>query len=468
RSEAPRMSAARAWVVEARQRPGRLVLIAFGAFYVFRVFTTAPDMGQLWNFTVIGIAEGCIYAIAASGLVLTYATTGVFNFAHGAVGMMAAYLYFGLTAQHGMPTLPALVLSILVFGPLVGLLLERVIRSFHDVAMQTTIVVTIALMVLVIGDAQKVWPAEAVFRLDPLLGRHNLAIWHASPTYDNVLAFVLAVAIAILLRALLFRSRTGVAMRAVVDNPDLAALNGAPPVTIARYSWMLGSLLAALGGVLLAATTAAPNQIDLTFFVAAAYGAAVVGKLKSLPLTFAGAIALGLVKNHALFALPHSATWDSVRIAVPGIFLFFALLLVPAAKLSVGRVVGRRSPPVPSLRASLVGAALFVCAMAVLVEITPAERHVDMTTGMIYALLLLSLVVLTGFSGQISLCQYVFLAMGTWAMGTYFGANSIWGMLLAGLVAVPLGVLVALPALRLQGLYLALVTFGFAAVAEDL
>jgi branched-chain amino acid transport system permease protein len=83
-------------------------------------------------------------------------------------------------------------------------------------------------------------------------------------------------------------------------------------------------------------------------------------------------------------------------------------------------------------------------------------------------LLLLSLVLLTGYSGQISLCQYVFLAMGAWAMGTFFGGHSVFGILLAGLVAVPLGIIVSLPALRLQGLYLALVTFGFASIAGDL
>src|SRR5581483_2889041 len=314
---------------------------------------------------------------------------------------------------------------------------------------------------------QKLWPPTTGARLDFLLGSDPLHLWEASPTRDDVLHFVTAVAVALVLRTLLFRSRTGTAMRAVVDNPNLAALNGAPPVTIARYSWMLGSTLGALAGIFLAAGGPL-DPIVLTFFFTAALGAAIVGKLKSLPLTFAGAIALGIIEQHALFALPEGSVWASVRISIPGIFLFFALLLVPAARLSVGRVVGRKSPRVPALPSSVVRAVVFVVAMAALINIAPSERYVDLTTALIYAILLLSLVVLTGFSGQISLCQYVFLAMGTWAMGTYFGGHSVFGILLGGLVAVPLGVLVALPALRLQGLYLALVTFGFAAVAEDL
>src|SRR4051794_13358853 len=257
-------------------------------------------------------------------------------------------------------------------------------------------------------------------------------------------------------------------MRAVVDNPTLAGLNGAPPVTIARYSWILGSVLASLAGILLAANGSALDPIVLTLFVAGSYGAAVVGKLKSLPLTFAGAIALGVIKQHVTFALPNTDTWQSVKLAIPGIYLFAALLLVPAAKLSVGRIVGAKAPKVPSLPSSAARAAVFVAAMAVVANLAPRERLFDITTGLIYALLLLSLVLLTGYSGQISLSQYVFMAIGAWAMGSYFGGHSVWGILLAGLAAVPLGIIVSLPALRLQGLYLALVTFGFASVANDL
>src|SRR4051794_14314809 len=128
-------------------------------------------MGQLFNFTMIGIAEGCLFAIAASGLVLTYATTGVFNFAHGAVGMVSAYVYYALTVQHGVPVGVALFVVLFVFAPLVGLGTERVMRSFRDSSVQTTVVVTIALFVMCIGLAQKFWPPETGARLDTLFGK---------------------------------------------------------------------------------------------------------------------------------------------------------------------------------------------------------------------------------------------------------------------------------------------------------
>src|SRR6201990_3083458 len=115
-------------------------------------------MEQFVAFGIFGLRTAAIYAIIGSGLVLTYATTGVFNFAHGAVGMIAAYLYYALAIQNGLPVPLAVIIVLFVFGPLMGLLTERVMRSFQDAPEQTTIVVTIALTVLLIGLAQKIWP----------------------------------------------------------------------------------------------------------------------------------------------------------------------------------------------------------------------------------------------------------------------------------------------------------------------
>src|SRR5437763_8297185 len=288
--------------------------------------------------------------------------------------MVSAHVFYALTVQHGLPTWLGVVLVLAVFAPLVGLATERVMRSFRDASVQTTVVVTIALFVMCIGLAQKFWPPETGARLDPLLKGNTIHIWEANLTRDNVAALVLAVTVAIGLRSLLFVSRTGVAIRAVVDNPTLAALNGAPPVTVARYSWILGSVLASLAGILLASNGSALDPIVLTLFVAGSYGAAVVGQLKSLPLTFGGAIALGVMQQHASFALPRTSAWQSVQIAIPGIFLFAALLLVPAAKLTVGCIVSARTPNVPSLPSSVARTATFAGAMAVVANLAPQER----------------------------------------------------------------------------------------------
>lgn len=471
-----------ACLVAAQTRFGRphsrWLLIAAAALFVVTAFARATSGAQFLQFTILGIAFGSIYAIAAAGLVLTYTTTGVFNFAHGALGMVSAFVYWQLTEQSGLADPIAIIIVLGFLGPAMGLLLELMFRRFRDADVSTTIVLTVAVTVLCIGVAQYAFNPTEAHNLPALLGENRtVQIAGASITWDNLLQIALAIGIAIGLRFLLFRSRTGTAMRAVVDNATLASLNGASPSIIARISWVLGTELAVVAGILIGSGSNL-EAITLTFFVVNAYGAAVFGKLRSLPLTFVGGIVLGIVQNWGgAFLFPNephandlldSQLWRRINVSLPGIFLFVALLALPQAKLTVGRLVGRRAPAIPSLPSSLARAAAFVGGMALFVQVLPSERLTDATQALVFGVILLSLVVLTGFSGQVSLTQYVFVALGAWAMGKTFGGDSILGMVAAGLVAVPIGALVALPALRLQGLYLALVTFGFASVSQSL
>ncbi len=434
---------------------------------LIRAYDGAGSLPSFLQFTLIGISAGCVFAIAASGLVLTYTTTGVFNFAHGGVGMVAAFAYYELKVSAGLPVPLALLMVLGVLAPLMGLLLERIMRSFRNAPPGTTLTVTIALTILLIGVIQYLYQSDGEQRTTSyLFGDRAVSIVGARIRWDEVAFFVTAVAVALGLRYLLKATRTGVAMRAVVDNAELAALTGAPPLTIARTSWMLGSVLAALAGVLYAPTAGALDAINLTFFVLSAYGAAVFGRLKSLALTFGGAIMLGLIQGYAPIAFPHTELWNHLQVGVPGVFLFLVLLALPEAKLSVGRIVGRDTPGVPRFSATVVRAALFVPAIGLLASVA-GDNLLDLNRALIYGTLLLSLVLLTGYSGQISLAQYVFFGLGAFAMGKVAGGDSILGMGAAAAIAVPFGVVVALPALRLQGLYLALVTFALAQVSRD-
>lgn len=433
-----------------------------------RAYDGAGSLSSFLEFTLIGISGGCVFAIAASGLVLTYTTTGVFNFAHGAVGMVSAFLFYNLRTEIGLPAPIGLLLVLGIVAPLVGLTLERIMRGFRGAPPGTTLTVTIALTILLIGVVQYTLQSDGEAQTPTyLFGDNTVSILGARVRWDDVLFFVVAVGVAIGLRYLLRSTRLGVAMRAVVDNPDLAALTGAPPVTIARASWILGSMLAALAGVLYSPTAGKLDAVNLTFFVLAAYGAAVFGRLKSLVLTFAGAITLGLVQGYAPIAFPTTELWNHLQVGVPGVFLFLVLLALPEAKLSVGRVVGRDTPSAPGLPATLVRAAIFVPVVAFLASVA-GDNLLDLTRALVYATLILSLVLLTGYSGQISLAQYVFFGLGAFAMGKVAGGDSIIGLGAAAAIAVPLGVVIALPALRLQGLYLALVTFALAQVSAAL
>jgi len=450
------------------RRVGTKGVAALAIGWVALSFVRAPDTEQFLQFGILGIAAGSVYALAAAGVVLTYTTTGVFNFAHGAVGMVSAFFYWQLTEGWGLPLPVALVVVLGVAGPLVALVLERLFRWFRDADAGTSIVLTIAVTVLCIGAAQKIWDRSQARNLPSFFEGRTVTLFGATITWDDVLQIALAVAVAVALRFLLYRTRTGTGMRAVVDNAGLAALNGASPVTTARVSWLLGTELAVLAGILFAAGTPL-EAITLTFFVVNAYGAAVFGKLRSLPLTFAGGMVLGLVEQWGeAFTFPKGDQWFRIGNSLPGLFLFVALLALPQARLTAGRIVGRRAPRAPGLRGSLVAAVAFVAAVAAVARVLPEAYLTDAVRAMVFAVLMLSLVVLTGFSGQVSLAQYVFLAIGAWVMGDTFGGGSILGIVAAGLVAVPVGALVALPALRLQGLYLALVTFGFASLSDSL
>jgi branched-chain amino acid transport system permease protein len=425
-------------------------------------------MTELFQFTLFGLMLGCVYAIAAMGLVLTYTVTGVFNFAHGAVGMLAAFCYFELRVRHDVPTPIAVLLVVLLLAPLMGLVVERLLRRFQHADFATSLVVTVALTVGFLGLAQKLFDPGEARNLPLLFGEHRFELFSVPITYDRLAQVVIAAAVAFGLRFLLFRTPLGARMRAVVDDGELARLNGVRSITVARLSWVIGFALAALGGILFAGGQNL-NAIVLTLLVLNVYGAAMVGRLTSLPLTFLGAVVLGLCQEltNVSWLWPDSETFTRLQLAIPGIFLIVAVLLVPSFRLSAGRLVGRDEPAVPDLRRSLVTAAVVIAGVAALVGLVSGDADSYVAQGMVVATIALSLVALTGLSGQVSLTQYLFVGVGAFVTGKLFGGDSVAGMLAGGAVAAVLGAVVALPAVRLRGLHLALSTFGIALVGRD-
>ena len=425
-------------------------------------------MRELLQFSLFGLMLGCVYAIASMGLVLTYTVTGVFNFAHGAVGMIAAFVYYELHVEQDVPMPVALVLVVLVLAPITGLGAERLLRRFQGADYATSLVVTIAVTIGLLGFAQKVFPEDVARNSPYLFGNHRITLFDVPITYDRIAQVVVAIVVAFGLRFVLFGTPLGARMRSVVDDPELARLNGVRSVAIARCSWMIGFGLAALAGVLFAAGTNL-NAIVLTLLVLNAYGAAMIGRLTSLPMTFLGALILGLCQEltNVSWLWPSGDVFLRVRLAIPGLFLVLAVLLVPSFRLSAGRVVGRDQPTVPTLRRSIAAGAVLVAIVLALVELGPTDLHSHLLRGFVMATIALSLVAVTGLSGQISLTQYLFLGVGAFVAGKVFGGANGFGMLVGGLVAAALGVLVALPSVRLRGLHLALSTFGIALIGRE-
>lgn len=423
-------------------------------------------MDAFVTLTISGIVAGGIYAVAASGLVLTYATTGVFNFGHGAVGMIMAFLHWQLL-EWGVPQLLSLAVVLLVAAPVAGLLIHRYLaRGLHRAATDIQLIVTIALTVGLIGVAQTIWdPSGTVLR--SLFGDRRVELFGLFVSWDEIFILVIAAVVALLLWLGLTRVRAGVALRAVVDDRDQAALSGIDVEAAGRLSWVLGSVLAGLAGVLFAPLILL-EAIVLTFLVVNAYAAATAGRLTSLPLTFAGALALGLIESYASGYLPSGyETLDRLRTVLPAFLLFVVVWTVPSARYGSSGGAIRTLPKPPSYRRLHAGLAALIAVAAVLAAILPSAYVLDVSQGLAFAVVMLSIMIVTGLGGQVSLAPLTFAALGAFAMARVGEVDPLLGLLAATVIAIPIGVLVALPAMRLRHLYLALSTFAFAIVADQ-
>ena len=425
-------------------------------------------MQQLLRFTVFGVVTGAVYAVSASGLVLTYATSGIFNIAHGAIGMLMAFTYWELHINQGWPAPIALIVVIVIIAPLLGALIERVlVRGLRGASVATSLVVTVGLMVALIGLAQTIWSPTVARKLPGFFEPHKVKIFGVFVTAHSLVTILSAAALAVFLWVLLNRTRTGIAMRAVVDDRNLLGLNGARPDQMSMLSWAIGASMASVAGILLAPVL----QLDvvvLTLLVVNGYAAAMVGRLRSLPLTFAGAVILGLIESYTIGYVNLTGWLIGLRPALPTVFLFIVLLALPESRLRAGRLVGSLMPRVPGFRRSVLGAVGLVAAAGVMSFILSPANLIRAGEGLALAIIMLSLVLLTGYGGQVSLCQMTFAGVGAFAMAKYGGNGSIVGLLAAGALAALVGGLVALPSLRLQGLYLALSTMAFALLAEKM
>lgn len=423
-------------------------------------------MNQFLAFTFIGLLYGSAYAIAASGLVLTYTTTRVFNLAHGAVSMVMAFVYWELTQEHHVPTWLAIALVLLVIAPLLGVIIDRVIaRNLGEAPVSVSLVVTIGLFVLLIGVAQQVWPADVSRSVPQFFGLDSVTIGTFRLSYHYALTIVISAVVAGLLYVLLNRTRTGTSMRAAVDNRELLGLFGGSPARVSTLSWALGCSLAALAGILLVSQVGL-DYYQLTFLVIDAFAAAMFGRLQSLPLTFAGAMVLGLIQGYAGY-LPQGQLSDGITAALPTIVLFIVLIFMPQVRLRVGQIKGILAAPVPRARRSLEVGVGLVLLVAVVAQTLSDVNSLRLGSALAYAIVMLSLVLLTGYGGYVSMAQLSFMGIGA-AVVCKMDTTSPMAVLFAILISGAVGALVALPVLRLTGLYLALATFAFAELMDKL
>jgi branched-subunit amino acid ABC-type transport system permease component len=440
-------------------------------------------VNEFLQYTILGLVTGGVYAIAASGLVVTYTTSGIFNFAHGAMAMLGAFLYWQVRFDWGWPAPVALVFVLGVAAPLLGAALHvAIMRGLRGSAEATRIVVPVSVMLGFLALSTWIWdPTPSAPRIfSKFFGAANrVSVLGVNITYHEVLSLVLAVGIALALRWLFYRVRAGVAMRAVVDDPALLELNGGRPERVATLAWALGAALAALAGILITPIQGgAMSANSLTLLVLNATAAAMFGRLRSLPRTFLGAIVLGLTVNYVVAYLPVDRwTWASnIRVSIPMILLFIVLLVLPQDRLRGATVARSRERwRLPSMRTAWIGALALVIAMLALRSILAPTAINSMSFGMTLAIVALSLVLLTGYAGEINLAALSFGALGT-IIVFHFGRTgsgaeartTLLGLVGAAVFCALVGALVALPALRLRGLYLALATLSFGVFVSNM
>ncbi|MCU1380591.1 MAG: inner-rane translocator [Acidimicrobiales bacterium] len=440
-----------------------------------------------------GTPPGAVFALIALGFVLTYKTSGVFNLAFGAQAYISAAMFFTARVEWGWGIVPSVVLSVFLLAPLLGLVLERLIfRHLRTASAVSKLVVTIGLSVALPNLF------DLVVGFQPVAGRTPVGIVAdgADVFYDpfgtyafsrNELMSIGVAVVGMALLAALFRfSAIGLAMRAVVESPRMTELNGIRADRISAFAWALSSVFAGLAGVLIAPrfnTLVAPDFFNL---VVVAIAAAAIGRLVSLPRALAGGLGLGIFI--ALFDtfLPRwsdDLTWlqpfqDNLTPSMPFVVLFGVLVLWPSIRRArdAGDPLAGVDPPPPSLVAAsrsarltlatrLFGVAFLGVAGFVLFVRGDAVWLFLVTQAVVLATIYLSITVLTGFAGQISLCQGSFAAIGAFTvyqLANRYDASVLVATLAGGAIAAGVGALLSLPVRRLGGIWVAIATLAFA------
>jgi branched-subunit amino acid ABC-type transport system permease component len=431
-------------------------------------------MSQLLPFMVAGLVTGSLYGLAGTGLVLTYKTSGIFNFAHGALGAAAAYVFYDLRDHTGLPWPLALVVAVGILAPACGLALSLMAARLAQASTVRRVVATIGVLLIVQGFIQLRYGIVPI-AFETSLPAGSVNVVGTVVGYDQLITVAVAIAALAGLAALFRTTRVGLEMRAVVDNDELLDLAGGAPKRVRALSWMIGSAFAGLSGVLFAPTVGLDSLL-LTLLVVQAFGAAAVGRFKNLTATFVGGLGIGVVQfllrsPTVVDNVPGLRSLGGLDQSVSFLALFGILLLTRSGTFSDAAFL--RSPRTTTrmpraTRAVLAAATLVV--VVVLPHAYPTKSGIFIQ-GAVFVTIFASFFLVVEVSGQVSLCHVTFVAVGATSFCHFTtGAGLPWfvGVILAGVAAIPIGALVAIPSIRLSGVFLALATLGFGIVVQQI
>lgn len=418
-------------------------------------------------FLVSVVAVAMIYAISAFGLLVTYRVAGVFNLAFGYQAAFAAFLYWQCAVGWGIDKYVSAVLVAAIAMPLFGVAIQQALfRQRRDVL--TGVIVTIGLGVALNGLIQTLWKTSDVRRVPSLFGEDVVSALGTNLSVNELGVIVLTGVIAFAVAALLHRSRAGLRMRAVVDAPELAGATGIPYGRVSALAWAVSSCLAGMSGILLAPLLNLDVNV-LSTLVVDSFVVAVFAGLSSMRLAVVGALLLAYLQGVTeLYPTYFEFLSGSPRDVLPFIMLAIVLLVHPLARRQIG-VVGAGLERVARERAAgswVRAAAMAIVIAAALAAINDYWTFVAINVA-IASLAALSIVMLTGASAQISLCQFTFLGLGAIGLAKLTEAGAPWILAAAAgvVLAMVAGLIVALTAFRLRGIFLALISLAFAYAA---
>ncbi len=426
-----------------------------------------PRGGAMYyvELAVAGLLAGAAYALSSLGVVVIYKGSGVLNFAQGAVGMMGTFVYANaVNAGEGIAV--GLVLG-LGTSALLGLIIYLlVMRPLRRAAPVVRMVASFSVLLLLEGLAELRWGTGSV-AVSYLVPQHELRADGVTIGTADLLSIGIAILVTAGLSLAFARTTSGRATEAAASSEEGAMRLGYRVNVLAAGTWVVGSLLAGLAGILIAPQVGI-TATTLTLIVIGSLAAALVGGFKSLWITLIAAFVIGAAESMFTTLFPTQPGWST---AVP----FFVIVAVMAVRgqavPSRVEAVSQRLPLAAYPKFSPVGAVVAVVAFVLLPIVLDPYWQSQAVLGVATALVTLSVVLLTGYLGQISLMQWAAAGVGGF-IGGALAATDHWPMipaiLVAAIVAFAIGAVIALPMLRIRGMDVAIVTLGAGIAIQSL
>jgi sulfate-transporting ATPase len=363
-------------------------------------------MTTIFRFAVIGLGAGSLYALAALGLVLIFRGSKVVNFAQGVMGMMAAYVFYEVHQNWHVTAFLAIPAGLLTSAALGAAFFYLVIRRLRDASNLIKVVATLALL-LVTQEAVLLIFGAAGRPVSSILPTNSVTIFGAPIGEDRLWIFGIVIVLTAVLWAVYKYTQFGLATSAVAENPTAAAALAISPDVIAVANWAIGAALGGLAAIFLVPITSLSSE-NLSLIVIPILAAAVIGGFSSFPITTIAGVALGIAQSEVTRYVS-TPGWST---AVPFIFVTVILFLrgrsIAGREEAFGRMPSVGSGRVPPYLVVLAAVASLLCIWVAF----PFDWLVALQYQMLFAVVILSLVVVTGYAGQISLAQMGMAGIG--------------------------------------------------------